>query len=220
MRFARLHGTPRYISSAYRKTHTPWQQRPPFTEGMALKRTEVAAEPARRSITNRSLRPVALVALVAIALFAGACGSSTPGATNSTTNSTAGHGEAVTFSQCMRNNGVSNFPDPSSSGQFTIDEVANGSGIDTNSSAFQQALGACKSLEPSGFTGTQRTPQQQAAALKFAQCMRNNGITSFPDPSPDGPIISVNGAHSIPGFQTALAKCSAIYSGQMGLKSQ
>lgn len=176
----------------------------------------VAVEDARRSITNRSLRPVALVALVAIAVLASACGSSTPGATNST----ASHDQAVAFSQCMRNNGVSNFPDPSTSGQFTIDGIANGSGIDTNSPAFQQALSACKSLEPSGFMGTQRTPQQQAAALKFAQCMRNNGITNFPDPSPDGPIINVNGAHSIPGFQAALSKCSAIYSSQMGIGPQ
>jgi hypothetical protein len=176
----------------------------------------VAGQDARRSIMNRSLRPVALVALVAIAVLASACGSSTPGATNST----ASHDQAVTFSQCMRNNGMSNFPDPSASGQFTIDGIANNSGIDTNSPAFRQALSACKSLEPSGFMGTPRTPQQQAAALKFAQCMRNNGISNFPDPSPDGPIISVNGAHSIPGFQAALAKCSALYSSQMGTKPQ
>jgi hypothetical protein len=165
---------------------------------------------------NRSLRPLVLVALVGIAVLASACGSSTPGATNST----ASHDQAVTFSQCMRNNGVINFPDPSASGQLTIDAIANGSGINTNSPAFQHALSACKSLEPSGFTGTQRTPQQQAAALKFAQCMRNNGISNFPDPSPNGPIIDVNGAHSIPGFQAALTKCSAIYSSQMGLKPQ
>jgi hypothetical protein len=173
----------------------------------------VAGQDARRSIMNRSL---ALVALVAIAVLASACGSSTPGATNSD----ASHDQAVTFSQCMRNNGLSNFPDPSASGQFTIDGIANSSGINTNSPAFQQALSACKSLEPSGFMGTQRTPKQQAAALKFAQCMRNNGISNFPDPTPDGPIINVNGAHSIPGFQAALAKCSAIYSSQMGIKPQ
>ena len=176
----------------------------------------VAVEDARRFIVNRSLRPVALAALAAIAVLASACGSSTPGATNST----ASHDQAGTFSQCMRNNGVSNFPDPSASGQFTIDGIANSSGINTKSPAFSQALSACKSLEPSGFTGAQRTPQQQAAALKFAQCMRNNGVSNFPDPSPDGPIINVNGAHSIPGFQAALAKCSAIYSSQMGVKPQ
>jgi hypothetical protein len=179
----------------------------------------VAVEDARRSIMKRSHRPVALVVLVGIAVLASACGSSTPVASNPTTNSTANREQAVKFAQCMRNNGVSNFPDPGASGQFTVDGIANSSGINTNTPAFEQALSACKSLEPSGFMGTQRTPQQQAAALKFAQCMRNNGISNFPDPSPDGPIINVNGAHSIPGFQTALSKCSA-YSGQMGINRQ
>jgi hypothetical protein len=169
---------------------------------------------------HRSFRPVALVAVIAIAVLASACGSSTPGATSSAANATAGHDQAVAFSQCMRNHGVSNFPDPSASGQFTIDGIANSSGISPDSPAVQRAFSACKSLEPPGFMGTQRTPQQQAAALKFAQCMRDNGISNFPDPSPDGPIIDVNGAHSIPGFQTALAKCSAIYSSQMGMKPQ
>ena len=117
----------------------------------------------------------------------------------------------------MRTNGISAFPDPNSSGQLTIDGIANGTSIDPNTPAFQQALTACKSLEPAGFMGTQRTPAQQAAALKFAQCMRDNGITNFPDPTPTGPIIDVNGAQSIPGFQAALQKCGAIYSGQMGL---
>jgi hypothetical protein len=92
----------------------------------------------------------------------------------------------------MRDNGVSNFPDPDASGQFTIDAVANGSGVDTNSAAFQQALSACKDLEPPGFTGNQRTPQQQEAGLKFAQCIRDNGVPDFPDPTPDGPLIDTN----------------------------
>jgi hypothetical protein len=173
---------------------------------------------------RRSFRPVAVLALVAMAALASACGSNAPAATGSgssgTTNSAINLAQAVKFAQCMRNNGVSNFPDPNSTGQMTIDAIANGSGINTNTPAFRQALSACKSLEPPGFMGTQRTAQQQEAALKFAQCMRDNGVSNFPDPSPDGPIISVNGAHSIPGFQAAEAKCSAIYSGQMGLPDQ
>ena len=99
----------------------------------------------------------------------------------------------------MRTNGMSAFPDPNSSGQLTIDGIANSTSLNPNTPAFQQALSACKDLEPPGFMGTQRTPQQQEAALKFAQCMRDNGITNFPDPTPNGPIINVNGAHSIPG---------------------
>ena len=44
------------------------------------------------------------------------------------------------FAECMRSNGVSEFPDPSASGQFTIDEIANGSSLDTSTPAFTQAL--------------------------------------------------------------------------------
>ena len=168
------------------------------------------------------------------ALLLGACGSNGPaangssstGATNSTAGTSSGNStsanvsEAEKFSQCMRTNGISAFPDPNSSGQLTIDGIANGTSIDPNSPAFQQALTACKSLEPAGFMGTQRTPAQQEAALKFAQCMRDNGITTFPDPTPTGPIIAVKGAQSIPGFQAALQKCGAIYGSQMGLGSK
>ena len=83
---------------------------------------------------------------------------------------------------------------------------------------------ACGSNAPaaagSGSGGTTNSAANLAQAVKFAQCMRDNGVKNFPDPSPDGPIISVNGAHTIPGFQAALAKCSAIYSGQMGLQGK
>jgi hypothetical protein len=121
---------------------------------------------------------------------------------------------AVQFAKCMRSNGVSNFPDPNASGQFTIDAIANGSGVDTSSAAFTQALSACKDLEPAGFTGSTRSAQQQEAGLKFAQCIRDNGVTDFPDPTPDGPLIDTNripsaatsGGMSI--LHAAMHKCS------------
>ncbi|HET6966304.1 MAG TPA: hypothetical protein VFH58_16130 [Acidimicrobiales bacterium] len=100
--------------------------------------------------------------------------------------------KAVQFAQCMRSNGVANFPDPSASGQFTIENIANGSGINVSSAAFQQALVACKRLEPAGFTGSPRSAQQQQAALGFAGCIRANGVSDFPDPAPDGPLIDTN----------------------------
>jgi hypothetical protein len=175
-------------------------------------------------VTSRKLRPLAAFALIAMVALIGACGSKAPAATgtaNSGTNNTATNvDQAVKFSQCMRANGVSGFPDPDASGQLTIDGVVNGSSLNPNTPAFQQALSACKDLEPPGFMGSQRTAQQQEAALKFAQCMRDNGVPGFPDPTPDGPLINVKGANSIPGFQAATAKCSAIYSGQLGLGGQ
>ena len=177
-------------------------------------------------MTAGVLRPLAAVAVI---VLIGAGCSKAPATTAAATTDPGSSGAAntatnvdqgVKFSQCMRANGVSGFPDPGPSGQLTIDGVVNGSSLNPNSPSFQQALSACKDLEPPGFMGSTRTPEQQEAALKFAQCMRDNGVSSFPDPSPDGPIIDVNGARSIPGFQAAQAKCSAIYAGQLGLRGQ
>jgi hypothetical protein len=153
-----------------------------------------------------------------MALLVSACGSGAPAAsgTGSGGNSTTASAQkAVRFAQCMRSNGVSKFPDPSASGQFTIDEIANGSSLDTTSPAFTQALSACKTLEPAGFTGGTRSAQQQSAALKFAQCIRENGATDFPDPAPGQPLVDTN---RIPSAATssgrsildaAMRKCSA-----------
>ena len=92
----------------------------------------------------------------------------------------------------MRTNGVSSFPDPDASGSFTIETIANATSIDTNSAAFQQAMSACRGLEPPGFTGGTRSPEQQQAALRFAQCIRDNGVKDFPDPAIGDPLIDTN----------------------------
>lgn len=155
-------------------------------------------------------------------------GTASSGNNTGTNDSATNLQKAVKFAQCMRANGVSQFPDPNSSGQLTIDGIANGTSLDPSSPAFQQALGACKDLEPPGFMGTKRTAQQQEAALKFAQCMRDNGVKDFPDPAPDGPLIDTNripslaGKHpgSVPGFTAAKDKCSALYSGELGLRGR
>jgi hypothetical protein len=159
--------------------------------------------------------------LIAIAALISACGSSAPAADSTATN----HAKALKFAGCMRANGVSDFPDPDASGGLTLDGVVNGSSLNPDAPAFKQALGTCKDLEPSGFTGRKRSAQQQAAALKFAECMRQNGVPDFPDPTPNGPLIDTNripsaagrGALDIPGFTAAAHKCTAAYSGQLGL---
>ena len=113
--------------------------------------------------------------------------------TNSTgNNAAANHAQATKFAQCMRDNGVSRFPDPDASGPLTIEDVVNGSSVDPSSATFQQALSACRDLEPAVFMGQKRSAQQQEAALKFAQCIRDNGVKDFPDPAPDGPLVDTN----------------------------
>ena len=165
-----------------------------------------------------------LAAFATLALLVGGCGNGTRGVAAGTGNSTAAsggngtasvHEKAVRFAQCMRRNGVSAFPDPSASGAFTIDQVVNGSSLDPNSAAFKQAIGACKNLEPPGFTGDKVTPQQRTARLQFAQCMRDNGVPDFPDPTPNGPLIDTNRIPSLAGkdprsdlgLNAAMQKC-------------
>jgi hypothetical protein len=140
---------------------------------------------------NRTRRPLAALAVIAaVPLFSG-CGSSAPAEAGlSGGNNTAANAQkAVKFAECMRSNGVSQFPDPGASGKLTIDAVANGSSLDTSAPAFKQAVSACKDLEPAGFMGSKRSSQQQQAALKFAKCVRENGVTDFPDPIPSGPLV-------------------------------
>jgi hypothetical protein len=162
---------------------------------------------------------LAALALIAMATLISACGSSAPTQTVSSSggnNTATTHEKAVKFAECMRNNGVSAFPDPPASGGLTIDGIANGSSLDTNSPAFTQAIRACRGLEPPGFTGRKATPQQMDARLKFAQCMRDNGINDFPDPTPNGPLIDTNRIPSLAGkdprsdpeLNGAMHKCS------------
>jgi hypothetical protein len=119
----------------------------------------------------------------------------------------------VKFAECMRNNGVSAFPDPDASGELTIDGIANGSSVNTNAPAFKQAISACKDLEPSGFTGRKRSAQQQEGAVKFAECVRENGVKDFPDPVDGQPLVDTNRIPSSnqPGgmsiLNTAMHKC-------------
>lgn len=138
-------------------------------------------------------RPLAVLALVVLVALISGCGASAPAetATGSGNNNAANTQKAVTFAGCMRNNGVTNFPDPAS-GKVTIDAVVNGSRLDPNAPAFEQAIRACKRLEPAGFMGGKRTSQQQQAGLKFAQCIRENGVPDFPDPLPNGPLVDTN----------------------------
>ena len=178
---------------------------------------------------RRALRPLAALAAVAVIAVVGAgCGGTRSSGDTDTAAAPAGTGssgrsstattreKAVKFAECMRANGVGAFPDPDASGELTIDGIANGTSVDTSSAAFEQALSTCRSLEPPGFTGTKATPQQRTARLEFAQCVRDNGVPDFPDPTPDGPLVDTNripsastsGGMSI--LNAAMLKCSAL----------
>jgi hypothetical protein len=172
-----------------------------------------------------------VAALATFAAMVAGCGNGSAGTGNSNAagggGSTASiHEKALRFAECMRENGVGDFPDPAASGSFTIDGVVNGSSLDPNSAAFKRAVDACRNLEPPGFVGPKVTPEQKVVRLEFARCVRDNGVPDFPDPTPTGPLVDTNRipSASTPGGMSALNaamhKCGAIYAGELGLKGQ
>jgi len=153
-----------------------------------------------------------MLALISAGCSNAPAGTGSRGGNNAATN----HEQAVKFAECMRSNGLSEFPDPNATGKFTIDAIANRSSLNPSAPAFKQAISACKDLEPAGFTGSKRSPEQQSAGLKFAQCIRENGVPDFPDPTPDGALVDTNRIPSAasPGgmsiLHAAMQKCREV----------
>ena len=139
---------------------------------------------------SRTLRPLAVLATVAvISVLSAGCGSNAPSKTG--TASSAGTGstkkltardKAVKFAECIRAHGVSDFPDPDAKNQFQY-------GVSVSPAVWKQATTACKDLQPPGTLSAKRTPKQQSASLRFAQCVRDNGVKDFPDPVNGEPLI-------------------------------
>jgi hypothetical protein len=169
---------------------------------------------------SRTLRPVAAVALVALtSLISAGCGSNAPSeAGTASTASSTGTGvtkkttdqdKAVKFAECIRGHGVPHFPDPDAKGDYVF-------GIDVSPAVWQQAVEACKALEPPGALSGKRSPKQQSAALRFAKCARENGVKDFPDPVNGDPLVDTTKIPSSnrPGGMTilnaAMKKCGAV----------
>jgi hypothetical protein len=169
---------------------------------------------------TRTLRPLA--ALAVVALIGAGC-SNEPAEDGNAGNTNARYENGVKFADCMRDNGVSEFPDPDASGGLTIDGVVNGSSLDPNSPAWEEAIDACKDLQPPGFMGNgRRSPEQQSTALEFAQCIRDHGVKDFPDPVNGEPLVNT---YRIPSAATdagmrilnaAMQKCGDLIRDQVG----
>jgi hypothetical protein len=131
-----------------------------------------------------------LVALALVALISAGCGSNAPSETGTASSSGTGGDKQATardkgmkFAGCMRQNGVSDFPDPNAEGEFVY-------GVSVTPAVFKKAVAACKDLQPPGSLSAERSPKQQSEALKFAQCVRENGVKDFPDPVKGEPLIN------------------------------
>ena len=103
----------------------------------------------------------------------------------------------VALSKCMRANSVSNFPDPTmgsgGEGFRGMFQSSDGStmivdGITFAGPALMSAEKICKEYLPGG-GGPPPAPAetQKAAAFALSKCMREHGLSDFPDPTPSPP---------------------------------
>jgi hypothetical protein len=159
-----------------------------------------------------------------LALSAAACSDSGDGggvasADGATTETAEGDGggeeldgfeEALAYAECMRENGVDEFPDPQGDGGGGM-RLELPEGTDPESEEFQAAEDACEDLQPGPEEGATIDPEIYEALLEYAACMRENGIEAFPDPEPNGGIM-MNGDMGVDPeseeFQAADAACA------------
>ncbi|MGH3431166.1 MAG: hypothetical protein ACRDQZ_26960 [Mycobacteriales bacterium] len=130
----------------------------------------------------------AIAATVGLGLLAASCGGSSGShvaqlgttATQTGTSASRTPASALAFSHCMRSHGLSQFPDPDSSG--TIPKVSLQQ-LGVGSSQLQGAQTVCGYLlQPT----TSQVAQTLSGMVAFAHCMRSHGVHAWPDPTTDG----------------------------------
>jgi len=146
-------------------------------------------------------------------------GSTSDSASDSTDDSGGGGsgGEEQTplaYSQCMREHGLADFPDPNEDGGLMLD-FEPGSDLDPNNPTYQAADAACKPLLPNA---GKPPAGMKEAALKYSACMREHGIADFPDPAADGSLQLQSSPGSDldpdnPTFQSANEACKHLLPG-------
>jgi hypothetical protein len=165
------------------------------------------------------LRTSVALAIGSTALLAAGCGGGgTPSAKAGSTPRNL-VSAAYEYSRCMRQHGVTSFPDPHVVSQPGHEAV--GIAVTptlTGSPQFQTASKACSGIMPGAGPGNGNGPSPQQAAkrlkgvLAFASCMRGHRVPTFPDPTSQGrlTLAMVTAAHidlQAPAVQAAARTC-------------
>ncbi|THV29962.1 hypothetical protein [Glycomyces paridis] len=90
---------------------------------------------------------------------------------------------AVAYSECMRDNGIEDYPDPVWGEDGGISSGLEGSGVDQDTQEFTDAHDACFPILEAGMgPGSEAYEETREQLVAYAECMRDNGIAEFPDP--------------------------------------
>jgi hypothetical protein len=159
-------------------------------------------DPQKMKLRTLAVAGVAMVALTG-------CNTSGGDAGPSATPSVDARLAWLELSNCMRQNGVPNFPDPveDRDGNWQIPESA--SGYDIPAQCTKVAAEARAKANKEG--GNARTPADIAKLVQHAKCMRDHGIVNWPDPASNGDIDLPAGLSTDdPTVHQALDACKAL----------
>lgn len=130
------------------------------------------------------------------------------------------------YAQCMRENGVP-MVDPQTDGHggITVGVSGSGAGKAPDKQTMDKAQSACSRLMPNGGKPPKAKPEDVAKMRAMSKCMREHGITDFPDPDPNGDI-KIEGRKGGNGidpssqtFRNAQKSCEKLGPGGGGLSS-
>src|SRR6266704_1973937 len=125
-----------------------------------------------KRLTRRLVPTLLVVPLLVLA----ACGQNNRNSVTPVDKAAAGRA----YAQCMRNNGVPDFPDPDADGRLR------GPGHEkAGDPKFRAAQEKCRDLAP-GAEHQKTDPATVEQMRQFSQCVRANGLPDFPDPDADG----------------------------------
>jgi hypothetical protein len=136
-------------------------------------------------------------------------------ASASPTSSMSPYQAALGYSQCMRQHGLKNFPDPTSEGGHIGLKLDENSGVNQDSAQYKAAEQACHSLmKGSDGNGPAFNPAKIHA---WAACIRKHGVPDFPDPVNTGSGVKITLSSPVgqDTLQKAMDACHADSPGGM-----
>jgi hypothetical protein len=118
-----------------------------------------------------------------------------------------GDNSDLKFSQCMRDQGLTWFPDPDPNGGLTVSIPAG-----TDQSTVDKAQEACKQYAPGASqNGGQISEEDLNKLRQVAQCIRDHGFSNYPDPDSNGHTQIDSKKLGVepddPAFQKAMQEC-------------
>ncbi|MDT7727576.1 MAG: hypothetical protein QOI21_4152 [Actinomycetota bacterium] len=145
--------------------------------------------------STKTLRRGAVSGYAAALVLLAACQSPGPGGDEPPAVSPTGDQQILgigrDYSQCVRDHGISDFPDMVvAGGTLSLPDNAAGDAADQALRADTATRDACRPvldrLPAAGQKNAALSQQDRENLLKYAQCVRDNGIPDWPDPQADG----------------------------------